>query len=170
MFGLSTFEQAAIWSVLVIAILGLLYAIFLRHQILKEDKGTPEMQEVWNAIRTGADAYLNRQLKSILPLIALLTIALFASVFIVKPTPEASEWYCMAFKGASLTQAAQCAEMLPEVDQQRVRLLIGIGRALAFIMGAGFSLSVGQIGMRMAVQGNVRVAAASRKSFGDALR
>ncbi len=53
---------------------------------------------------------------------------------------------------------------------QSVQLIIGIARAIAFIMGAGFSLTVGQIGMRMAVQGNVRVAAASRKSFGDALR
>ena len=77
MFGLSTFEQIMIWSVLGVAILGLLYAIFLRYQVLKEDKGTIKMQEVWNAIRTGADAYLNRQLKSILPLILLLTIALF---------------------------------------------------------------------------------------------
>jgi K(+)-stimulated pyrophosphate-energized sodium pump len=37
-------------------------------------------------------------------------------------------------------------------------------------MGAGFSLAVGQIGMRMAVQGNVRVASAARRSFGDSLR
>jgi hypothetical protein len=43
--------------------------------------------------------------------------------------------------------------------------------APAFIMGAGFSLAVGQIGMRMAVEGNVRVAAnAARTSFKDALR
>ena len=40
MYGLSSFEQIAIWSVLVTAIIGLLYAIFLRQQILKEDKGT----------------------------------------------------------------------------------------------------------------------------------
>jgi len=57
------------------------------------------MQKVWNAIKDGADTYLKRQLRSILPLIAILTLALFASVYIVKPTPEASEWYCMAFKG-----------------------------------------------------------------------
>ena len=35
------------------------------------------MIEVWNAIKDGADAYLRRQLRSILPLIAILTIALF---------------------------------------------------------------------------------------------
>jgi K(+)-stimulated pyrophosphate-energized sodium pump len=56
------------------------------------------------------------------------------------------------------------------MDENSVRLIIGIARSVAFVMGAGFSLAVGQIGMRMAVEGNVRVAAASRRSFGDALR
>jgi len=170
MFGLNSFEQFAIWSVLGVAILGLLYAIFLRSQILREDKGSPEMQKVWSAIREGADAYLKRQLRSILPLIAVLTIAIFASVYIVAPTPEASEWYCMAFKGATIETALECGHTLDAQESQQLRTLIGVGRALAFIMGAVFSLSVGQIGMRMAVQGNVRVASAARYSFGEALR
>ena len=85
MQGLTTFEQVAIWSVLGVAILGLAYAWFLRTQILREDKGTEKMQEVWGAIRDGADAYLKRQLNSILPLIAILTVALFFSVYIVPP-------------------------------------------------------------------------------------
>jgi K(+)-stimulated pyrophosphate-energized sodium pump len=170
MYGLSNFEHIAIWGVFSVAILGLLYALFLRNQILKEDKGTDEMQKVWNAIRDGADAYLGRQLKSILPLIAILTVALFASVFIVSPTPEASEWYCMAFKGSTLQNAVTCGHNLTPTEQDQVKLIIGLGRALAFVMGAGFSLMVGQIGMRMAVQGNVRVASAARKSFGDSLR
>src|SRR3970040_2235262 len=151
MQGLSPFEQIAIWSVLGIAILGLLYAVFLRSQILREDKGTAKMQEVWGAIRDGADAYLGQQLKSILPLIGVLTIALFFSVYIVPPSPEAMD----RFSGMSESQ---------------VRLIIGFARAIAFVMGAGFSLAVGQIGMRMAVQGNVRVAAASPKAFSDDLR
>ncbi len=151
MQGLTTFEQIAIYAVLGVAILGLGYAWFLRSQILREDKGTQKMQEVWGAIKDGADAYLRRQLSSILPLIAVLTVALFFSVYIVPPSPEALE----RFSG---------------MDEGTVRLLIGFARAIAFVMGAGFSLTVGQIGMRMAVEGNVRVAAASKKSFGDALR
>ena len=151
MQGLTSFEQIAIWSVFCVAILGLLYAVFLRNQILREDCGTARMQEVWGAIRDGADAYLRRQLKSILPLIALLTIALFFSVYVVPPTPEA----LLRFQG------------MREAD---IRLTIGLARAVAFIMGAGFSMTVGQIGMRMAVQANVRVASASRRSFADALR
>jgi len=149
--GLTPLETAAIWTVFGVAILGLAYAVFLRSQILREDKGTEKMQEVWNAIKDGADAYLRKQLRSILPLIGVLTIALFFSVYIVPPSPEALE----RFQG---------------VDPNTVRLWIGIARALAFIMGAGFSLAVGQIGMRMAVEGNVRVASASKRSFGEALR
>jgi K(+)-stimulated pyrophosphate-energized sodium pump len=151
MHGLTTLEAIAIWAVFGIAILGLMYALFLRSQIMREDKGTEKMQEVWGAIRDGADAYLRRQLKSILPMIAILTVALFFSVYIVPPSPEALD----RFAGMS---------------EANVRLIIGLARAIAFVMGSGFSLTVGQIGMRMAVQGNVRVAAASRRSFGEALR
>lgn len=149
--GLAPQEMIAIWAVFGIAILGLLYAVFLRSQILREDKGTEKMQEVWNAIRVGADAYLRKQFRSIGPLIAILAFALFFSVYIVPPSPEALERF---------------SNNTPD----QVRLIIGLARAIAFVMGAGFSLTVGQIGMRMAVQGNVRVAAASRSSFGDALR
>lgn len=149
--GLTLFETVAIWGVLAIAIIGLLYALFLRTQIMREDKGTEMMQEVWEAIRQGADAYLGRQLRTILPFILLLTVVLFLSVYIVPPSAEALD----RFEGMS---------------EDRIRLVVGIGRAIAFVMGAGFSLTVGQIGMRMAVQGNVRVAAAARHSFSDALR
>ncbi len=149
--NLSAFEITAMWAVVGVAILGLAYAIFLRNQILREDMGTAEMQEVWGDIRDGADAYLNRQLRTILPFIAILTVILFLSVYIVPPSLEALE----RFEGT---------------EEDTIRLTIGISRALAFVVGAAFSLAVGQLGMRMAVQGNVRVAAAARTSFSDALR
>jgi len=151
MQALTAFEQSAVLSVVGIAILGLVYALFLRTQVLREPVGTPRMQEVWNAIRVGADTYLRRQLSSILPLIAVLTVALFLSVYIVPPSPEALERF-------------------HSLNSDTVVLVIGMGRSLAFVMGAIFSLTVGQIGMRMAVQANVRVAAAARRSFGDSLR
>jgi len=151
MLGATPFETFALWAVLVIALLGLAYALFLRRQIMAEDKGSPKMIAVWDAIRQGADAYLGRQLKTILPLIVVLTIALFFSVYIVPPSGEAME----RFSG---------------LGPERVKLIIGLGRAAAFILGALFSLMVGQFGMRMAVQGNVRVAAAARTSFDKALK
>ncbi len=149
--GLTSFETIAIWAVLGTAIVGLLYALLLRRQVLAEPKGTAAMIEVWDAIREGADAYLGRQLRTILPFIAILTVALFFSVYIVPPTPEALE----RFAGFSASE---------------VRQIMGLGRAGAFVMGALFSLIVGQIGMRMAVQANVRVAQAARSSFDGALR
>jgi len=151
MLEMTVFESISLWVVLGIASLGLGYALFLRRQIMREDKGTPKMIEVWNAIKQGAEAYLGRQLRTILPLIALLTVALFFSVYVVPPSAEALE----RFPGASLGQ---------------VKVIIGFGRAAAFILGALFSLMVGQFGMRMAVQANVRVASAARSSFDKSLK
>ena len=132
-------------------VLGLLYALLLRRQVLANDKGTEQMQSIWNAIREGADAYLGRQLRTIIPLIVVLTVVLFLSVYVVAPSEAAS----VRFAGYS--------------DGQ-IRLFVGFARAIAFVMGAVFSLLVGQFGMRMAVQGNVRVASAARSSFGNALK
>ena len=47
---------------------------------------------------------------------------------------------------------------------------VAIGRAGAFFIGASFSWLVGFVGMRLAVRGNLRVAAAARTSYGAALQ
>jgi K(+)-stimulated pyrophosphate-energized sodium pump len=151
MLGATVFETIALWTVLGIALLGLAYALFLRRQIMAEDRGSSKMIEVWESIKQGAEAYLSRQLKTILPLIILLTFALFFSVYIVPPSAEALERF-------------------PGLGPSEVKLVIGLGRAGAFVLGALFSMLVGQFGMRMAVQGNVRVAAAARTSFDKALK
>jgi K(+)-stimulated pyrophosphate-energized sodium pump len=147
---LNNFEQIAILCVVGAALLSLVYATWLRGTVLKKDKGTAKMQEIWGAISKGADAYLGRQLRTILPLIVILTVVMFFSVYIVPPSVEAQE----EFK---------------TLDSQAVTLVIAFGRTIAFILGASFSLLVGQLGMRMAVQANIRVAAASRRGFNEAL-
>jgi len=147
--GLNNFEQIAIIAVLVIAFISLLYAWLLRGTVLKKDTGTQKMQEVWNAIREGANSYLARQLKSILPAIGILFVALFLSVYIVPISQEA------------------LIEFPPE--KYNTQLIMSIGRAIAFVMGAAFSLIVGQLGMRMAIQASVRSASAARRSFNESL-
>ncbi len=144
--GLTNFEQLSILGVLITAFISLIYAWLLRGVVLRKDKGTQKMQEVWEAIRIGADSYLSRQLKTILPAILMLCAALFFSVYIAKPTAEAVEEF---------GDAAQ--------------IVIAIGRTLAFIVGAIFSLLVGQLGMRMAIQANVRACSAARRSFNESL-
>ncbi|RPI32590.1 MAG: sodium-translocating pyrophosphatase [Chloroflexota bacterium] len=144
--GLNDFEQIAIIGVVITAILSLVYAWLLRGNVLNKDKGTPKMQEVWNAIRLGADSYLKRQLRTILPLIGILGVAMFFSVYIMPPSREAVEEF-----------------------PNNTTMIIAIGRTIAFIMGASFSLLVGQWGMRMAIQANVRAASAARRGFNEAL-
>jgi K(+)-stimulated pyrophosphate-energized sodium pump len=145
--GLGSFEQVAIVSVLIVAFISLLYAWLLRGTVLKKDKGTKQMQDVWNAVRIGAESYLSRQMKTILPAIGLLTVALFLSVYIVPESQEA----------------------INEFGQANARIIIAIGRTLAFVLGATFSMLVGQLGMRMAIQANVRAASAARRGFNEAL-
>jgi K(+)-stimulated pyrophosphate-energized sodium pump len=44
------------------------------------------------------------------------------------------------------------------------------GRAISFLVGALFSWAVGFIGMRLATAGNLRVAAAATRSYGEAMQ
>jgi K(+)-stimulated pyrophosphate-energized sodium pump len=144
-------ETIAIWVVFGISVASIFYAFYLRSRILLEDKGTDKMQEVWRAIRDGAEAYLSRQSKSIWPLIVILTGVMGLSVAVIPPSAEALEQFSQ-FE-----------------NEGTVRLIIGVARAIAFVMGAYFSMMVGQYGMRIAVEANVRVASASKRSFGEAL-
>jgi len=138
----TTFEKYALIGVLVMAILGLLYAVFLTRQILREPEGNERMRHIADAIRKGGNAYLMRQFRTILLLIFLLAIFVFFT-----------GWF------ASGTSA-----------YGNPNWLIGLGRAGGFLMGAVFSATVGYIGMNMALRGNVRVAQAARSSFTQALK
>jgi K(+)-stimulated pyrophosphate-energized sodium pump len=139
-----------LWGVIVVAFISLAYAYWLWRDTLRRDKGTEAMQKVWQAIKVGANAYLGRQLRTILPILVLLAVALFFSVYVVKPS-------------------AQALDMFKD-NVQAARLGIGFGRMLAFIAGASFSTLVGQLGMRVAIEGNIRVAAmASKENYNGAL-
>ncbi len=143
---IEAFEQVMIFIVLGIAGIALWYAMWLRNYIMSKDKGTDEMQRHWGYIRDGANAYLRTQLRTVVILIAVLTVAMFLSVYIVAPTPEANEFF---------------EEIGADNPEDTAQLVIAIARALAFVMGSTFSAMVGFFGMNMAVQGNVRVAAAA---------
>ena len=149
MSGLTGFETAAIWAVLIISIIGIAYAFWLRRRILTQDKGTPKMQEVWGFIKAGANAYLSQQFRTILILIVVLTVLLALSVLIIPPTQEAVERFG---------------------SEQAAVIWVAVGRAIAFLMGSLFSYSVGYVGMNVAVEGNVRVAAAARTGYNQAMQ
>jgi K(+)-stimulated pyrophosphate-energized sodium pump len=192
---LNSTENTLIYIVLGIAIAGLIYAALLARQILSEGKGSKKMQEVWGYIRTGANAYLRSQLRIIVILVAVLVVVLFFSVYVVNPTPYAIEHFCPEIAQevraealaanvdvTTLTLEERNAIVYEEeaqivqrgvVECEAARTSTAIGRAGAFLMGAVFSAAVGFIGMNMAVQGNVRVAAAAvdpKRGYADALR
>jgi K(+)-stimulated pyrophosphate-energized sodium pump len=198
---LSSTETTLIYIVLAIAIAGLLYALYLVSQILRESKGSKKMQEVWNYIRTGANAYLRSQLRTIAILIVVLVVVLFFSVAVVKPSPFAIEKFCPDTASAALATVnvsdvtASYKQLHPDAKPEDIAaavnsqqeaaiakadltgcnaaLVVAFGRAGAFLMGAVFSALVGFIGMNMAVQGNVRVAAAAvdkKRGYAEALR
>ncbi len=141
--GASAFEMAGLFTVMAVAVAALLYAYMLSRQVFAWGKGTDRMQQISNAISEGANAYLRRQFKTILALVAFLAVALYLT--------------------AALSQT-------PAGMDAATKMQIAIGRGAAFLMGSLFSASVGFLGMNMAVQGNVRVASAARTSFHEALR
>ncbi|MEE8120216.1 MAG: sodium-translocating pyrophosphatase [Anaerolineales bacterium] len=140
-------EQTMLWGVMAVAFISLIYAFWLWKATIAKDKGTQKMQDVWLAIKDGAEGYLRKQLRTISLVVVALTVIIFLSVYVIPPSREAVERFG---DGAVL--------------------IIAIGRTLAFILGASFSTVVGQLGMRVAIEGNIRVAAeAVREDYNGAL-
>src|SRR5436853_3712042 len=74
-FGSS--EKAALWVILGISIVALLFAWYLVREVLSAPEGTPKMREIAEAIQEGAKAYLSRQFRTLGVFLAVLTVALF---------------------------------------------------------------------------------------------
>ena len=125
-------ERGSLLGVLGIAVAGLAYALLLVFQVRKADQGTPRMQQIANAVREGANAYMSAQFRKIGPLIIVITVILFLT-----------KWGNWPF---------------------------AFGRAGAFLVGSLFSWTVGFVGMRLATTGNLRVAAAAKRSYGEAMQ
>src|SRR5512146_2411444 len=75
----TSMERGALFAALVIAVCGLLYALMLVKQVRTAAKGTAKMQQIAQAVRDGANAYLARQLKSVAVLVGILVVVLFAT-------------------------------------------------------------------------------------------
>ncbi len=138
----TTVERVALLLNILVALAGLVYAYSLVRQVYATDQGTKRMQEITHAIREGADAYLYRQLRVVFTLILLITLVLILT-----------RW-----------------PWRQPFDLSNESFQIAIGRGIAFLIGSGFSATVGFVGMRLATAGNLRVAANARTSFGKALQ
>ncbi len=129
--------------ILCISVLSLLFAVYLAARIMKQDRGTPEMQKIGDAIRQGAEAFLKRQYSTI----AMLSVVVAAIIFILyawvrKPMPN------------------------DPVAPERLAAYT----ALAFLFGALCSGIAGFIGMFVSIRSNTRTANAALTSLNRALQ
>src|SRR3954463_15540194 len=91
-FGSS--EKAALWVILGISIVALLFAWYLVREVLSAAEGTPKMREIAEAIQEGAKAYLSRQFRTVAVFLAVLTVALF----FLLPAPTIAEHSAFSIK------------------------------------------------------------------------
>ncbi|MDP4175175.1 MAG: sodium-translocating pyrophosphatase [Bacteroidota bacterium] len=129
--------------ILAISILGLLFAAYLINYILKQDTGTARMQEISNAIKVGAEAFLKRQYTTII----YLAIALAALIYIIYAflrTPNAND---------------------PAGPEQ-----LALWTTISFALGAACSVAAGYMGMWVAIRANIRTASAATKGMNGALQ
>ncbi|MBA2426276.1 MAG: sodium-translocating pyrophosphatase [Actinobacteria bacterium] len=76
--ALSSFENTALYVILGISLVALVYAGMLVRGVLAKDEGTDQMKEISLAIREGAQAYLTRQFKTLAVFVVVLTFVLLA--------------------------------------------------------------------------------------------
>src|ERR1035437_5280425 len=126
-----------------ISILGLLFAVYLISDVLKRDTGSAKMQEISNAIKQGAEAFLRRQNRTIL----WLALCLAAFIYIM-----------YAFIRT------------PTIHDPASQAQLALWTTLSFVLGALCSVAAGYMGMWVAIRSNIRTAAAATKGMNGALQ
>ena len=109
------FEQIGLGVVLLTAIAALIYAWMLAREVLREDPGTERMQEISNAIRTGAIAYLNKQMEVVIPLSFVLAIILFFTAYFADAPLSIS-----IGRGAALLLGASCSLAIGQIGLRMI--------------------------------------------------
>jgi K(+)-stimulated pyrophosphate-energized sodium pump len=111
----TTFEQIGLVAVLLTALAALVYAWMLAREVLREDPGTQRMQEISNAIRTGAIAYLNKQMEVVIPLAFVLAIILFFTAHFADAPLAIS-----IGRGAALLLGASCSLTIGQIGLRMI--------------------------------------------------
>ena len=129
--------------VIAISLFSLLFALYLARYVLRHDMGTDKMQEISNAIKEGAEAFLSRQNRTIISLAAVLAALIFVLYAFVRTASPAD----------------------PVAPLQ-----MAFWTTLSFVLGALCSVIAGYVGMWVSIRANIRTAAAVRSSLNEALR
>ena len=86
-----SFENNALWVILIISLFALVVAYYLSREVLAAPEGTPKMREIARAIQIGSRAYLNRQFRTLGIFLVLLMVALFF-ILPAQESPQHSEF------------------------------------------------------------------------------
>ena len=128
--------------ILGISVFGLLFAVYLIRNVLRRDTGNPRMHEISDAIKSGAEAFLRRQNRTIL----YLAFALACIIYILYAFVRAHNAHDPASTGD-----------------------LALWTTLSFILGALCSVAAGYMGMWVAIRSNIRTAAGATKDMNSAL-
>jgi K(+)-stimulated pyrophosphate-energized sodium pump len=108
--GATSFERAGLFAVLATAVAALAYAWALARAVLREDPGTEGMREVAEAIRQGSVAYLNTQMRAVIPISFILAVALFLTAHLADAPLSIS-----LGRGAALLLGAGCSLAIGQI-------------------------------------------------------
>jgi K(+)-stimulated pyrophosphate-energized sodium pump len=133
-----------IYIAIVSGVASMTVALYLYFWVVKQDPGTERAQEVASWIKEGANAYLLKLYRS-LGILSLIIGAIIAVVFSIQPETAGGGAVTMIWKE-------------------------GLVMALAFVGGALCSGIAGFMGMRVAVEANVRTATAANHSLSRAFK
>jgi len=129
--------------VIAISCLSLAFAVYLARWVLQRDMGTQKMQEISNAIKEGAEAFMSRQNRTIISLSVALAVLIFLLyAFVRTPSP---------------------ADPVPPVA-------LAFWTTLSFVLRAACSVIAGYVGMWVSIGSNIRTASAVRSSLNEGLR
>lgn len=128
-----------------VCIISFLLSIHLTKWVLSKDEGPPEMVQISDAIRDGAEGFLRTQYGTISKMAVLLALVILSIYLFRTPSPQQESSGLGRSASAFITVAA-------------------------FLLGALCSGIAGYVGMWVSVRANVRVSSAARRSAREALQ
>ncbi|GFP90241.1 pyrophosphate-energized membrane proton pump 2 [Phtheirospermum japonicum] len=128
-----------------VCIVSFLVSIYLTKWVLSKDEGPPEMVQISDAIRDGAEGFFRTQYGTISKMAVLLALIILSIYLFRSTTPQQEASGLGRSTSAFITVAA-------------------------FLLGALCSGVAGYVGMWVSVRANVRVSSAARRSAREALQ
>lgn len=128
-----------------VCIISFLLSTHLTRWVLSKDEGPPEMVQISDAIRDGAEGFLRTQYGTISKMAVLLALVILSIYLFRTPSPQQESSGLGRSASAFITVAA-------------------------FLLGALCSGIAGYVGMWVSVRANVRVSSAARRSAREALQ